>query len=226
MYRNIEELVGAFSVDRTILLTPEDERLIIEHLTPNDYIANGSSRVVYELNVGEHNYVAKVAMSHGGVNQNQVEYDFYRYNRGPFAILFAHGKVVNIMEVVENCQFVDQDDFYWDDEYEEECGDMGPWLEVIEILNEITGYDGGDNGQLGISSITGEIVAYDYGYCYDFPRDELVDSVGWWMDGRCPLANALDIIDTGVITDAELLNELANEEHDKQRGRCLRQSRE
>lgn len=194
MDKKLKELLDNFRADRVLLLTPEDEELIIRHLTKKDFIDNGSSRAVYSL--GE-SFVVKLAMSTGGITQNEVEYGFYMNNRGPFATMFAHGKLMNIMEYVEDCSFYDAYD------YDEESDTA----EVIEILNEITGIDTADNGQLGISSITGELVAYDYGYSGSYDHHELVDNVGWWIDTIDPLENALRILETGEVPSRDELDD-------------------
>lgn len=175
----IESILERFSFDYTIELTQEEELAIIKSLTEDDFIDSGSSRIVYSLGS---KYVVKIALSTGGVNQNNIERNFYACHghSNCFAHLFAYGKMINIMEYLCECSYYDPDDFYYDED-DEDAAHYHMIEELIDTANDITGYYGGDNGQIGYSEARDIWVLYDYGYSMDFDRGEIVDEADYWM---------------------------------------------
>ena len=192
----LEQLLARLSFSETIELTEEEELSVLKYLHKDDFMDNGSSRVTYDF-CGD--YVVKVGMSTGGFTQNKIERNFYKEigNTGYFAHLFAYGRTINIMEKLYDCQYYDEDDLYYYDE-DEECEMESEYEEianVIENANELTNYYGGDNGQIGYSRKHGCYKLYDYGYSMDYERDDIVDSVGSWMEIVDPLQNAIEILE-------------------------------
>ena len=192
----LEQLLTRLSFSETIELTAEEELSVLKYLHKDDFMDNGSSRVTYDF-CGD--YVVKVAMSKGGFNQNKIERDFYKEigDTDYFAHLFAYGRTINIMEKLYDCQCYDEDDLYYYSE-DEECEVESEYEEiasVIENANELTNYYGGDNGQIGYSKNDGVYKLYDYGYSMDYERDDIVDSVGSWMEIVDPLQNAIEILE-------------------------------
>ena len=189
----LEKILERFELGKTIELTPEEEFVIVDSLVEADYIDNGSSRVVYALGK---EYVVKIAMSTGGVNQNTVERNFYACHgdKGYFAHLYAYGKMINIMEYLEDCSYYDPDDFYYDENDEADTEFYRNICDIIDVVSDITDYYGGDNGQIGYSQKQGLHVLYDYGYSMDYERKDIVDDVGYWMESICPIQNALNVI--------------------------------
>ena len=194
------ELFEQFEKYHTIRLTTEQELEILKNLTPDDFIGNGSSRAVYSFC----GYVVKVAMSTGGMNQNEVEASFYG-NHGYsdcFAHLYAHGEMINIMEELDDCGFYEYGDYY--DEEDEEDTERHFTIEcLMDEASYLTDYDGADNGQIGWSAIDNCYKLYDYGYSMDYDRDEIVDDVEDWMQIADPIANAIRTLETGEIITQE-----------------------
>ena len=201
----LDKILEKLDCQKTIQLTEEEEKIILNSITKEDFIACGSSRAVYRLN---DNYVVKVAMAQGGVNQNKIEVDFYdRFgDYGYFAHLYAYGTMINVMEALDDCAFYDEDDwgFYESDDADaSESDSYFSMLDIASAVASLTGYDGADNGQIGYSNIRDAHVLYDYGYSDDYDRDEIVDSVGDWMPYVDPIQNALEVLETGELLDYE-----------------------
>lgn len=191
----IEQLLDKLSFDRTVELTQEEELAVLNYLSSGDMIDNGSSRIAYEF---FDKYVVKVGMSECGFNQNKIERDFYAEHgdSGYFAHLFAYGRTLNIMECLDDCSFYDPDDYYFDEDEDEGQDDFYRMIfDMIDQVNVLTNYYGADNGQIGYSSIDDCYKLYDYGYSMDYNRDEIVDSVGSWMNFLDPLQNAIEIVE-------------------------------
>ena len=210
MEAKLKEILNRFDLSKTVKLTEEEELVILKYLMHRDElpISNGSSRVVYALD----EYVVKVAMSTGGLNQHAVERDFQeRYSSaGCFAHLFAYGESINIMEFLDECDFYDYLDEGWcDNERDrEKCRAIG---EAILTADEVTGYYGGDNCQVGYSTMQNAWVLYDYGYSFDYERNDLVDDVESWMDVVDPIENAIRIVETGEVYDYGELSRMVDD---------------
>lgn len=167
------------------LLTEVQEKEILNKLIMYySAINNGAARVVFlvsnkdlvdcglTLNANKE-YVVKVALGLGGINQNHIETEVYRRfgDTAPLAEIAYIGHYIEIMERVNphedlrSCaEYADSDDFI---DYaigncdlsEEEAYDA---YQVIQQLAEINGSTN-DNGQIGFNA-DGRWVAYDYGY--------------------------------------------------------------
>lgn len=209
MEAKLKEILSRFDLGKTIKLTEEEELVILKYLMYHDEypVGNGSSRVVYALD----DYVVKVAMSTGGLNQHAVERDFYeRYSKaGCFAHLFAYGKTINVMEFLAECDFYDYlDEGWYDDEDKEKYEAISA---AIATADEVTDYDGGDNCQVGYSIMQNAWVLYDYGYSLDYERNDLVDDVGSWMDVVDPIENAIRMMETGEVFDYGELSRMVDD---------------
>ena len=98
-------------------LTLEQERIVLKSLIGRDYMACGSSRIVYECDeeikeyLGlnhEHNYVIKLACGQGGMNQSNAELSaFLDYGRQYLAEVFYFGQFVLISEGVDTDDWID-----------------------------------------------------------------------------------------------------------------------
>lgn len=208
----LDKVIERFYQDDTIELTLEEELIIVDSLIPeNDYIACGSSRAVYQL--GD-KYVVKIAMSTGGINQNKVERDFYAEHKesGCFAHLYAYGKMINVMELLEDCEYHDADDVEYYAQEEAERGDCDFYCILADLIgsaNYLTNYYGGDNGQIGYSPMSKSWVLYDYGYSMDYDRDDIVDNVDYWIYAICPVENALEVLNGGEVKTPDELQDMA-----------------
>lgn len=177
------------------MLTKDEEKFVLNTLLECETIGRGSSRYVFWDN-GEtiqkyfgfdRPVVVKVACGGGGMTQNDAECELYTQEGDnlPLAKIFARGKFVEIMESIEELEYVDilrdvvdyccdqhevflavnnlcdDDDYVEDDliitEVEAE--------EVYDVVNYLADYTGftSDNAQLG-RTICGDLVCYDYGY--------------------------------------------------------------
>lgn len=187
----VTNLLNRFMQFETIELTQEEELAVLAAINPDDELDHGTSRVVYALG----DYVVKIAMSVGGVTQNKTEYKFYKdYCRhGVFANLYAHGKMINIMERLDDCDYYELER-WWDEEDEDEWEFNTRIDEVINTANDLTDYSGGDNGQIGYSQLDDCYKLYDYGYSNGFSRSEMVDNVGAYKEATDPIENAIDVV--------------------------------
>ena len=190
----VDAVIARFRDGETVQLTKEEEEAFIYCINDDDFLGCGTSRAVYALEGT--NLVVKVAMSHGGIVQNHIEKTFFdRIGGNLLAHLYAHGRLINVMERVDDCQYFCE----W--EYDDDSEVKAEIMDLIDLVDELTEYDGGDNKQVGYSSRINGWVVYDYGYGnYDeYTHSEMVDNVGWWMDFINPLDNAKEIIETGII---------------------------
>ena len=186
-----------------IELTKQEELAILNYLHENfdkTYIDSGSSRAAFEFG----NYVVKVAAAQGGANQNMIERNFWAEHgeTGFFAPLVACGQMINIME------FLNQTECY--DLYGRECYDNADDDEfwdnisfVVGNVNNLTEYDGGDNCQVGFNERLGRWQVYDYGYSNDYERDDIVDSMGDWIERGDIFPIVINSVDTGEILSWE-----------------------
>lgn len=177
------------------MLTKDEEKFVLNTLLECETIGCGSSRYVFMDN-GEtiQNYfgfdrpvVVKVACGGGGMTQNDAECELYEQNGDdlPLAKIMARGKFIEIMEAIEELDYVDTlrdvmdyccdqydvfqaiNDFDVDDNWTED--DLiiteAEAEEVYDVVNYLVGYTGftTDNAQLG-RTIDGDLVCYDYGY--------------------------------------------------------------
>lgn len=181
----LRDVIDKFSTDNTIKLTQEEELLILEFLENPDYLGCGSSRAAYGF---MDKYVVKVALSHEGQLQNRVEQEYYAEfgNRGYFAHLYAYGKLINVVELV--------DIYRADDEFNYEDVE-----ELSRCVEELTGYGGPDNDQVGYSSIQEGLVLYDYGYSIDYDRDDLVGDMCEWTEHLNILELAIDAVEQDFV---------------------------
>lgn len=193
----LNRLLAKLDSHQTIQLTEEEERAVIASLGSADLIDYGSSRVTYEF---KGKYVVKIPMARGGVNQCKVERNFYlNYGHcGAFAHIYAYGQLITIMELLTDTAYFELDELYWqkDNDSDFVSDDI---IEVIELANELTDYDGGDNGQVGYSTLQDKWVLYDYGYTHDYDRDQIVDDVFSWIDGIDPIEHAFWMLDNDTI---------------------------
>jgi hypothetical protein len=203
----IDALIERFKKDNVIDLTQEEELAILNSLTEDDMINNGTSRNVYRF---RKDFVVKVAMSTGGTNQNKIERGYYEEHgdSGYFAELYACGKMINIMERLSECCYFEEDELGCYDEEDECYSRYQEILNVIENVNELTDYYGGDNGQVGFSRNDDCYKVYDYGYSMDYDRGEIVDDVECWWCVVLPLQNAINIVSGGELITPEEFWEL------------------
>ena len=210
MNEKVKAIISRFRDGDTIILSPEDERVLLEAIGDCDFINAGTSRAVYAL--GD-KYVLKLAMSHGGINQNYIEYRYFQeVGNNLLASLYAHGTIINIMERVHKCNYFCEWD--WEEDEQDIVDEINT---LIEDVNDLTEYYGGDNKQVGYSDRVGGWVVYDYGYGLEdeYSHNEIVDNVSYWMDATNPIENGLNIIDTGIIPSYQELQDAANYFYDE-----------
>lgn len=157
-------------------LTLTEEVGYLKRINPRrDFIGNGSSRAVFNLNDG---YCLKVAYGRGGFKQNIREallYEDYG-DEGYLAEIIAYSKGMVVMEMVEVVEVME-------DEMEEE---MEEWFyseyDLDSLIDSMSQYNGHtiDNYQVGITEDY-RLVSYDYGYDSDLP---FWDQVGDLSDER------------------------------------------
>ena len=194
----VEQLIGRFKNFEPIKLTKEEEIAILESITEKDMIDHGSSRIVYDFR----DWVVKVALSTGGMNQNAIEVDVYETHgqSGCFAHIYAYGKMITIMERLTDCEYYDPFDFYYDEEDEDDKAFYETISLLIADVNDFTGYEGGDNGQIGFSDKDNCYKVYDYGYSLDYNREEIVDDLDRWIH----VVDPLDYI-KGVVRNDDII---------------------
>ena len=154
-----------------IKLTINQEIEILENL--GDFIANGSSRAVYEYN---DDYVVKVALDKKGQYQNKVEVNSYRkYGDLHLARIQSYGKHIVVMEKVDKLDYYVVYDIWHTENYDEYTGEDKEYYEAkgideslfykiketVDALDEWNGTTS-DNYQIGI--VGDRVVAYDYGF--------------------------------------------------------------
>lgn len=168
-------------------LTTEEELDILNvALNKNEYLDNGSSRIVCELSDGK---VLKIAVDEGGIVQNNREIEtFEEFGNQFLAEIFAYGKYVIVMERLDyatriedifryqhsaQTQF-DKECCGWGAEYDEEQFESAlvTQYELGEILGESE-----DNDQLGMRVGTKQVVSYDYGFCEDEEGTNISDNL-------------------------------------------------
>lgn len=196
-----DEVISRFQYGQPVFLTIDEELMILSEIDHDrDYINNGSSRVVYGW---RDKFVVKVAMAVGGQNQNQTEKDFYFdfHHHGIFAPLYAYGRMINIMLRLQDCTYYDLYDVEEED----------PIWQTIELADELTEYDGGDNGQIGYNEEDSCWQLYDYGYSNNFEREEIVDDVQYWMDYINPIDHAKECISWAQYYTKEEMNDLCRD---------------
>ena len=202
----LNRLLAKLDSHQTIQLTEEEERVVIASLSSSDLIDYGSSRATYKF---KGKYVVKIPMAEGGVNQCKVERNFYlNYGHsGAFAHIYAYGKLITIMELLTDTAYFELDELYCqkDNDSDFVSDDI---IEVIELANELTDYDGGDNGQVGYSPLQNKWVLYDYGYTHDYDRDKIVDDVFSWIDEINPIEHALWMLVNDTIPTKSEMYEL------------------
>jgi hypothetical protein len=159
-----------------IKLTIDQEIEILENL--GEFIANGSSRAVYEY---DDDYVVKVALDRKGQYQNNVEVKNYRAHGDlHLARIQSYGKHIVVMEKVEELNYytimnilrseyynefvesnTNEEGFYY---YKDESIDEDLFYKIHETVNALDKWNGStaDNCQIGI--VGNRVVAYDYGF--------------------------------------------------------------
>src|SRR5690554_313172 len=154
-----------------IKLTIDQEIEILENL--GDFIANGSSRAVYEYN---DDYVVKVALDKKGQYQNKVEVNSYRkYGDLHLARIQSYGKHIVVMEKVDMLDYyvvydiwhTENYDEYTDEDkdyYERKGIDENLFYKIKETVDALDEWNGttSDNYQIGV--VGDRVVAYDYGF--------------------------------------------------------------
>ena len=188
----VEQLVGRFKNFEPIELTQEEEMAVLQVISEKNMIDHGSSRIVY----GFGDWVVKVALSTGGMNQNAIEIAVYNnYGQsGRFAHIYAYGTMITIMERLEDCEYYDPFDFYYDEEDDEDKAFYETISLLIADVNDFTCYEGGDNGQIGFSEKDNCYKVYDYGYSLDYDRKEIVDELECWIHVINPLDYVRDVV--------------------------------
>lgn len=157
----VNAIKAKFEAYNTIVLTKDEELTILSTL--DEYQGCGTSRAVWTW---EDKYVVKVGLGEAGRVQNEVEHCFYEEHceTDLFAHLYATGTYINVMEALVDLEDCDEDTM----------------IEVVEDLNWVTEYDGGDNEQIGFSEKRNRWVAYDYGYDSEHDHCELVGRMDEW----------------------------------------------
>lgn len=182
-----------------IRLNTTQEKYLINYMIANPelFIGSGSSRVVFhctdeladylKLPSQDEEYIVKIAMGEGGVEQMRVEVEtFIEYgDTGAFAEIAAVGRYVEIMEYVETADFYEAADENWDpaaiqDEYDVSKLEADSIFDTIETLERIFGHTG-DNGQLG-KTLNDYWVAFDYGFIPGKGIDSQTSSISNYID--------------------------------------------
>lgn len=190
-------------------LTWNEEKTILNELMESaEYIGSGSSRLVFSfedfervplgveaifdrLGVDAEDCVIKVALTHAGLNQSELEVNTWLENSDAnfLAPIYAYGQLITIMKRVEvldddNVEFLyDMSNYNSVEEYLEDTDDeasYGDWEDLvgvnpklasdrfIETQNELDNLLGSttDNEQVGVYIEEGQfyVVAYDYGF--------------------------------------------------------------
>lgn len=192
-----------------VILTWDEEKTILNELMESaEYVGSGSSRLVFafedfervplgveaifdRLGVDAEDCVVKVALTHAGLNQSELEVNTWLENSDAnfLAPIYAYGQLITIMKRVnvlndDNVSFLyDMSDYGSIEEYLEDGGDegyYGDWeddvgvnpklasdrfIETQNALDDILGSTA-DNEQVGVYIEEGQlyVVAYDYGF--------------------------------------------------------------
>ena len=182
-----------------IRLNTTQEKYLINYMIANPelFIGSGSSRAVFhctdelaeylKLPSQDEEYIVKIAMGEGGVEQMRVEVEtFIKYgDTGAFAEIAAVGRYVEIMEYVEAADFSEAADENWDpaaiqDEYDVSKLEADSIFDTIETLERIFGHTG-DNGQLG-KTLNDYWVAFDYGFIPGKGLDSQTSSISNYIN--------------------------------------------
>ena len=90
-------------------------------------------------------------------------------------------------------------------------------MELVEDLNYATDYDGGDNEQVGWSSIFGRWVAYDYGYSNEYSHWDLVGNMDSWAYRLDIPAMAYEMVEQDIdFYDSDYLEHYSGNEEEYQ----------
>ena len=138
-----------------IRLNTTQEKYLINYMIANPelFIGSGSSRVVFhctdeladylKLPSQDEEYIVKIAMGEGGVEQMRVEVEtFIEYgDTGAFAEIAAVGRYVEIMEYVETADFFEAAEENWgpaaiQDEYDVSKLEADSIFDTIETLED------------------------------------------------------------------------------------------
>ena len=184
-----------------IRLNTTQEKYLINYMIANPelFIGSGSSRAVFhctdeladylKLPSQDEEYIIKIAMGEGGVEQMRVEVEtFIEYgDTGAFAEIAAVGRYVEIMEYVETADFFEAAEENWgpaaiQDEYDVSKLEADSIFETIETLEEIFGHTA-DNGQLG-KTLNDYWVAFDYGFIPGKGYDSQTSDISNYINNR------------------------------------------
>lgn len=195
----MEGIIALFETGRVVELTKEQELAILRHVVENEeYLGCGTSRAVYSF---MDKYVVKIGLSEEGRLQNDVERDFYHRHwlTDLFATLYATGTLINVAERLVDLEQCDEETF----------------IEVVEELNDVTDYDGGDNEQIGYSQERGLWVAYDYGYSSDYSNCDLVGNMDEWTYDLEIAELVIESLETDHLFTYTELNKMAKEAYEE-----------
>lgn len=157
-----------------IKLTIDQEIEILENL--GSYIANGSSRVVYDY---DNDYIVKVALDKKGQYQNNVEVKNYRnYGDTYLARIQSYGKYIVVMERVDELDYCTVEDIWEAGDYDEfvdwntdqngnyyyEGVDEDLFYKVQKTVDALEQWNGRTEDNYQIGTVGGRIVAFDYGF--------------------------------------------------------------
>ena len=183
------------------ILTIEQEIELLNNA--GNFIGNGSSRAVYEIEYDGKPCVLKVYLDKAGEVQTNNEIEMCKNYEGMFANIYAVGHCCIVAEKVDlidgyviecavsGCpydEYLDRENEpeLSEPEYEELCG-------LLEMIEGALGYSC-DNDQVGFSKEQDIFVAYDYGYTSDIDFDEQVGSMDdyiTWLGERGILSAAI-----------------------------------
>ena len=189
-----------------VYLTPKQEVAVLEMCRDN-FIANGSSRAVYRINIDGVNYAVKIFLDNGGRVQSLAELRMYEalQDKDALARIYAVGRNCLICEWIDYvCDYIIDDflsegvyDDYWKSDLDKSIIDSisleDAYKEIFEVHDILTEWCGitGDNTQIGWSPKLKKFVAYDYGYNTDTSHRE---QVGHMEDYIC----TCDVLDEAI----------------------------
>lgn len=154
-----------------IKLTTKQEIEILENL--GNFIANGSSRVVYDYN---NNYVVKVALDEKGQYQNSVEVrNYHDYGDTHLARIQSYGEYTIVMEKIDELDCCLVVDIWESEDYDEfidkkshrhknENIDEDLFYKIQETIGALEEWNGSTEDNYQIGTVGNRIVAYDYGF--------------------------------------------------------------
>ena len=129
-----------------IKLTKREEKAFTRHLFLQNFVEEGSGRIVYYFRDA---FVVKVAKNKNGRLQNKLEVErFAKYGGEKLAKIIAYSKKIVIMEKVKVVDF---------------DNDKDKAIELTKWLDEICGIDSMDHYDSQGMRENGDIVCYDYG---------------------------------------------------------------